>query len=314
MEMDDPRLRELDSLIKEGQDIQQSEHSNARWKSTDAVNSLRFTAWSTHSVQFFMDNIKGRNAYVDQFKVMKNESDKRIYPTKEDIRVGVRLLQDLLKYLFDNPSLDSKPVEKHKHISKERISPNRKIFIVHGHDHGLLGDVEHYLESLNLKPIVLNKQADLGKTIIEKVEHYVALTSFAIVILTKDDFGVSKIDYNIETEIGSKVHELDNLPIILINAIHENEIDKITPVFELVDSSKRMLTKIKPRARQNVIFELGLTIGHLGRDKVRVLYEEDVELPTDIHGLAYTPLSGDWKKKLAQEIDASGIAIDPKFL
>jgi predicted nucleotide-binding protein len=192
-------------------------------------------------------------------------------------------------------------------------SNNRKIFIVHGHDHDLLGEVEQYLESLNLKPIVLNKQADLGKTIIEKVEHYVAQTSFAIVILTKDDFGVSKIDYDIETEIGSIVHKLNNLPILLIDAIHQNEIDKISPVFELVDSSKKMLTEIKPRARQNVIFELGLTIGHLRRDRVRVLYEEGVELPTDIHGLAYTPLRGDWKKKLAQEINASGISIDAKF-
>ena len=200
--------------------------------------------------------------------------------------------------------------------TKER-SNNRKIFIVHGHNHGLLEKVERYLEPLGLKPVVLNKQADFGKTIIEKVEHYVAQTSFAIVILTKDDFGVSKTDFDIDIEIGSKLNDVDATNLIfnvLETGYDDIQVDELTPFFELVHLSKDMLRKIKPRARQNVIFELGITIGHLGRDRVRVLYEEGVELPTDIHGLAYTPLKSDWKKKLAQEINAAGIAIDAKFL
>lgn len=43
---------------------------------------------------------------------------------------------------------------------------------------------------------------------------------------------------------------------------------------------------LKPRARQNVIFELGFFIGKLGHERVCVL-NKGVEFPSDIHGFAY---------------------------
>ena len=47
---------------------------------------------------------------------------------------------------------------------------------------------------------------------------------------------------------------------------------------------------LRPRARQNVIFELGVAVGRLGRERVCPLYEEGVELPSDIHSVEYTPI------------------------
>jgi predicted nucleotide-binding protein len=66
------------------------------------------------------------------------------------------------------------------------------------------------------------------------------------------------------------------------------------------------------RARQNVVFELGFFIGRLGRGRVAVLHEEDVELPSDISGVLYTPLdpSGAWMMELAREMIAAGIDLD----
>jgi predicted nucleotide-binding protein len=70
-------------------------------------------------------------------------------------------------------------------------------------------------------------------------------------------------------------------------------------------------TEEHPRARQNVVFELGFFFGRLGRERVAVLYEEDVELPSDTDGIAYIPLVGDgWKLGLARELDAAGIGVD----
>jgi predicted nucleotide-binding protein len=68
----------------------------------------------------------------------------------------------------------------------------------------------------------------------------------------------------------------------------------------------------RPRARQNVVFELGFFIGLIGRARVTVLYEPEVELPSDISGLVYVPLddAGAWKGKLASEIDHSGTEVD----
>lgn len=68
----------------------------------------------------------------------------------------------------------------------------------------------------------------------------------------------------------------------------------------------------KPRARQNVVFEMGFFLGLLGRKRVAVLYEADVELPSDLNGLVYVPLdaAGGWKGKLASEISHAGLSVD----
>lgn len=69
------------------------------------------------------------------------------------------------------------------------------------------------------------------------------------------------------------------------------------------------------RARQNVILELGYFFGKLGRNKVHVLVNKnrhDVELPSDILGIAYEPYDspGAWKYKLAKELKYAGYEIN----
>ncbi len=69
--------------------------------------------------------------------------------------------------------------------------------------------------------------------------------------------------------------------------------------------------KLKPRARQNVIFELGYFIGRLSRNRVCALYESGVEIPSDYDGVVYVSLDGDaWHLKLAKEIKAAGFDVD----
>lgn len=79
-----------------------------------------------------------------------------------------------------------------------------------------------------------------------------------------------------------------------------------------VGATKSDKTNLQPRARQNVVFELGYFIAKLGRKRVRALHAEGVELPSDYHGVLYTPLdaAGAWKLKLAQELVAVGYDID----
>lgn len=68
----------------------------------------------------------------------------------------------------------------------------------------------------------------------------------------------------------------------------------------------------KPRARQNVILELGLFLGTLGRARVCALYKGEVEIPSDYHGVLYIEMddAGAWKLPLAREIKQAGIEID----
>jgi fructose-1,6-bisphosphatase/inositol monophosphatase family enzyme len=62
--------------------------------------------------------------------------------------------------------------------------------------------------------------------------------------------------------------------------------------------------QLKPRARQNIIFEMGLFYGLIGRSKVITLHKGDVELPSDIEGILYVRMDDgeEWKAKLTREI------------
>ena len=68
-----------------------------------------------------------------------------------------------------------------------------QVFIIHGRDTGTLALIARFLESLDLRPVILQEQPDRGRTIIEKFEDY-AQVDFAIALFTPDDFGGLKGD------------------------------------------------------------------------------------------------------------------------
>lgn len=67
---------------------------------------------------------------------------------------------------------------------------------------------------------------------------------------------------------------------------------------------------LRPRARQNVILELGYFMGALRRHRIIALYEEGIEKPSDYDGVLYVSLSGDWKMTLARELRSCGLSVD----
>lgn len=68
----------------------------------------------------------------------------------------------------------------------------------------------------------------------------------------------------------------------------------------------------EPRARQNVLLELGYFIGRLGRDKVCALKRGAVEIPSDFAGVVWETMDsgGGWKQALARELEAAGHSLD----
>jgi len=115
------------------------------------------------------------------------------------------------------------------------------------------------------------------------------------------------------------LEKLDLTPIILHEQPNQGKtiIEKLEKHSSLVDFTIVLLTpddsgfpsnkpaKIRPRARQNVILELGLFMGLLGRDRVCALYKGDLEIPSDYAGVAYMPYDDNdgWKLRLAKEIN-----------
>ena len=70
--------------------------------------------------------------------------------------------------------------------------------------------------------------------------------------------------------------------------------------------------KTEPRARQNVLLELGYFIGRLGRDHVCALKRGELEIPSDFAGVVWETMDngGGWKQALARELRAAGHPID----
>ena len=58
--------------------------------------------------------------------------------------------------------------------------------------------------------------------------------------------------------------------------------------------------ELKPRARQNVVFEAGYFLGKLGEEKVILLYDNGLEAPGDLSGCVYIEADpyGGWKEQV----------------
>lgn len=75
-----------------------------------------------------------------------------------------------------------------------------------------------------------------------------------------------------------------------------------------VGANKTAKSKLRPRARQNVIFELGYFLGKLGRQRVSVLYKNanrtKIEIPSNYKGVQFVLMDeGEaWKGKLNREM------------
>jgi predicted nucleotide-binding protein len=68
----------------------------------------------------------------------------------------------------------------------------------------------------------------------------------------------------------------------------------------------------EPRARQNVLLELGYFIGKLGREKVCALKRGRVEIPSDFAGVVWETMDAGngWRQALGRELQAAGHTID----
>ena len=89
-------------------------------------------------------------------------------------------INKIIKYLSNKIKIEDN--------MNQPTKPTNKVFIVHGHDNALKNEVARFIEKLGLEAIILHEQANKGKTIIEKIEHY-SDVSFGIVLYTPCDIG-----------------------------------------------------------------------------------------------------------------------------
>jgi predicted nucleotide-binding protein len=74
--------------------------------------------------------------------------------------------------------------------------------------------------------------------------------------------------------------------------------------------------ELRPRARQNVVLELGYFLGRLERHNVCAIHRGELELPSDYMGVVYLRFDegGGWRSGLAKELKAAGFSFDANKL
>jgi hypothetical protein len=148
----------------------------------------------------------------------------------------------------------------------------------------------------------------------------------------KDVFIVHGHDEAIKVNVARTLEKLGLVPIILHEKPNQGRtvIEKFTDYsavgFAVVllspDDVGKLRTApvedLRPRARQNVIFELGFFLGRLGRERVLALYAptDNFELPSDYSGVLFVPFdsSGRWQFDLVRELKAADYDVDANAL
>ena len=136
-----------------------------------------------------------------------------------------------------------------------------KVFIAHGRNDRDALLLQKFLRSqLEIDAFVFDDLPDKGRTIIEQLEFIKDRVWYAFAIATAEDSGC------LGTGVSMIKHMFKGSP--------------------------------RNRARQNVVFELGLFIGALGRENVCCLLQENIaDKPSDIDGILYKSFSKSVEEK-----------------
>jgi predicted nucleotide-binding protein len=218
---------------------------------------------------------------------------------------------DLLKQLFTDESLYS---EYHSACFPSRAA--------HGVEDAFTVQLETVPHQLSKLESIVERLELYSEPIDEPVSAATAAAAVAVRDLSKV-FVVHGHDEGAREAVARFIQVLGFRPIILHESANEGRtvIEKVEAYgdvgFAVVlltpdDEGRANGGTLAPRARQNVLLELGYFIGRLGRNHVCALKRGDLEIPSDFGGVVYEPFdtSGGWKLALGRELKAAGFAID----
>ena len=250
----------------------------------------------------------GYGRYISQEERQYNKQEIEVF--KKEYYRWSDFNSELLKQAFDFPDNEY-----------QQEYDNTGITILMGNEDVM----EDYHKKINRKIAVLERLEDklplLPKAETENIEQ----TLPPSIETSKNVFIVHGHDSNTRNETELLVKQLGYEPIVLFKQPNNGDtiIEKLFREANDVAFAIVLYTKcdegkavedadLKPRARQNVVFEHGLMCGLLGRKRVVALVEEGVEIPGDLSGIVYIPLDSAkrWQLDIAREMKASGLNVD----
>jgi predicted nucleotide-binding protein len=210
---------------------------------------------------------------------------------KDTIKAAAEIAEAIEKYLLAIPS--PRPVVSKAEapiiaadIANDVRSPvggqsprgsPKAVFVVHGHDPSPLTQLEEFLRSVGIEPIVLSRQDESPQSLFQKFMTIGGRARFAIVLLGSDDYGASRRQYD-------------------VSGVRDRA--------------------LQFRARQNVVLELGFFYGKLGWENVFVVHKNpdcvfpNFERPSDLDGVVFDSFEDPtWQNKLAERLSAAGFEV-----
>jgi predicted nucleotide-binding protein len=213
-------------------------------------------------------------------RIANNDYGNAIFLTTQYMLLHRRIVKSVTNMLSPAPLYEFSRTEMKSILGKN-------VFIVHGRDDKPKLELARMLEKLSFSVIILSEQPDKGRTIIEKLEQETIDIGYAFVILTPDDIGFQELIQELSKQYPLVSEFVKNRPIVQ--------------------------SLLKPRARQNVILELGYFVGKIGRNRVCCLYKGEIELPSDIHGVLFKKFDKSVEecyKGILEELRAIGYQIE----
>lgn len=195
-------------------------------------------------------------------------------------RAGINWASTTGKIWLDGPSAEKNALQQKVEAAlQDSDEPTvtvenkaAKVFVVHGHDSVAREQLELVLHKLGLDPFVLQNTDGGGLTIIESLE--------------------KMIGKNAESSFGIVLMTPDDIGFA--KAAGEKEED------------------MKPRARQNVVLEMGMLLASLTRERVAILKKGFVDVPSDAAGIIYLGFNEHVKEtipKLVGRLQKAGFEI-----
>lgn len=258
---------------------------------------------------------------------------------------GIELLQKLIDkavVLRDKPDLQTSDEEAWVNLARDYLtrtfgsnSPNVNSVLHASGDGGLHIGMENY-EFQQYQRSGIDNKIKILQSCIEQLETDIQLqtgakTLPAATVTASPIPSSSKIfivhghDHGTKEAVARFLEKLDLEPIILHEKANAGRtvIEKFSEYadvqFAVVlltgddEGRPRISTsELIPRARQNVILELGYFLGKLGRSRVCALYQAGVEIPSDYQGVLFVELdkSDRWRFDLVRELRVAGFNVD----
>jgi predicted nucleotide-binding protein len=215
---------------------------------------------------------------MHQIKTLENETI-NLYKNNTMQVQGKSEIKEKFENDFSLYNGTPKKVIQDNELNPQKTShESKEVFIVHGHDTTTKEQLELVLHKLGLEPFVLANTGGQGLTIIEALE--------------------SKIGTNQNqnsTSFGIVLMTPDDMGY----AVSKGE------------------DTIEPRARQNVVLEMGMLISSIGRKNIAILIKGHLEKPSDFDGILYIAFNAHVKEtipKLVNRLKDSGFILSPDHI